>query len=364
MKKKTEEKKQKGREKGIRCRKAAVLLAACILAAFSLTGCGASAYDNGASEIAAEAADSSTSNASYAAGGAIYEEATEIEDAKTESDGTGIMDDRKLIQTVGLEVETQEFEQIMSALESQVQELGGYIERMDTYNGSSYSEYVNMRHADLAIRIPSERLNGFLQTVSDISNIVRRYDNVEDVTLSYVDMESRRNTLRTEQSRLLEFLDKAESVEEIIALEERLSEVRYQLESMESQLRTIDNLVEYSTVNISISEVRELTVIIEEEPSVWERTAGGFMESLRSIGNGIVEVCIWFVVHIPYLVIWAVVITGIVLACKKYRRMRLKKKEEKNREAEARMQEQKKWLQEWEAGQAAQKAGGQDQKQD
>ncbi len=303
----------------------AVLLA---FAAALCTGCGAAKDGAGF----AQTADINTTAESYSMGGSFYEEETGVDtsydstDYGKGTDNKGLLEGRKLIRTVELEVETREFEQTMSVLETQIQELGGYVESMDTYNGSSYSGYNTNRSAHLTVRIPGEKLSGFLKTMADIGNIVRRYDNVEDVTLSYVDMESRRNTLRTEQSRLLEFLDKAETIEEIITIEQRLSEVRYQLESMESQLRTIDNLVDYSTVEIGISEVKELTPV--EEPAVWERISEGFGESLLSIGHGTLEFGIWFLVHIPYLVIWGVIITAIVLMIRRHGRKKRKRLEE------------------------------------
>ena len=67
----------------------------------------------------------------------------------------------------------------------------------------------------------------------------------------------------------------------IITLEDRMSTVRYQLESMESQLRTYDNMVDYSTVHMNIQEVKELTPVIEEEETAWERFVNGFKESLK-----------------------------------------------------------------------------------
>lgn len=330
----------------------------CLLAAILFTGCGSA--DGGAPKMTTDSMDSMKSDLNYNAGGGVYSEEAASDydmdystDISTESGTGGLLDDRKLIQNVRLEVETKEFEQLMTSLETQVQEMGGYIESMETYNGSSYSDYSGSRYAQITFRVPKGHLNGFLQTVSDISNVVRRYENVEDVTLSYVDMESRRNTLRTEQSRLLEFLDRAETVEEIIALEERLSEVRYQLESMESQLRTIDNLVDYSTVEINVSEVRELTPVELEEPSVWERIGKGFTGSLRDIGGDAQETLIWFVTHLPYLVIWALVILLLVICGKKMRAKQLRKKEAKEQEERARMQAREARLQEWEAGQDA-----------
>ena len=318
------------------------------------TGCGAASDKTMSETIATSPA---SRNDSYDIGGGDYktenggmtEESGELAEVTTENGDPGVQDGRKLIETVRLEVETKEFKETMAALETQAEELGGYIESMDTYNGSSYSGYVSSRYANLTIRVPNGKLDSFLQTVSDIGNVVRRNDSVEDVTLSYVDMESRRNTLRTEQERLLAFLEKAETIEEIIALEQRLSEVRYELESMESKLRTLDNLIDYSTVELHVSEVRELTEVRQEEPGPGKRIVEGFLRSLRDIGDGLMEFAIWFLTHLPYLVLWAGGIGVAVLLWRKARIRQRRQKENRQRE-EARIQARTVRMQEWEAG--------------
>ena len=316
---------------------------AAVMAVLLTAGCG-SANSSATDMAAPAAAQYNGSSASYAsetmaAGGAsydagvmeegAYESKAAVDPAEMPDEGSGGNSEslgRKLIRTVELEMETKEFERMMSELEAQVQDLGGYIENLETYNGSNYSGYRSSRWANLTIRIPKEALNGFLQNMSEIGNVVRRSDSVEDVTLSYVDMESRRDTLRAEQARLLELLEKADTVEDMIALEERLSNVRYYLESMESKLRTIDNQVDYSTVYLNLSEVKELTPV--EEKTDLQRITEGFADSLKDIGNGIKEGLIWFVIHIPYLVIWAAVIAALVLVLKRCRRKRRGKRDD------------------------------------
>ena len=283
-----------------------------------------------------------TSNGSFydgATGGGVFTESADdyyakveesvVETGKTSADRTdnAVLDERKLIKTVDMTVETKEYDVLMTELKNKVSQLGGYIEHMDAYNGSSYSSYRSSRSASLTIRIPKDKLNDFVETVSGISNVVRRSDNVDDVTLSYVDMESRRNTLQTEQERLLALLAKAESIEDIITIEDRLSTVRYQLESMESQLRTIDNQVDYSTVYLNIDEVRELTPVEVQTPL--ERIGEGFVENLHDVGDGAVEFAIWFIINIPNFVVWAVIITVIVLVVKACRKNSKAKKEKK-----------------------------------
>jgi hypothetical protein len=241
---------------------------------------------------------------------------------------------RKLIKTVSMSVETKEFDTMLSSVQSKVTELGGYVESMDVYNGSSYSYYRITRDASLTVRIPQNRLDDFLNTVSDIGNVINRSDSVEDITLTYVDTQSRRDALETEQERLLVLLDKAESVEDIITIESRLSEVRYELESIESKLRTYDNQVDYSTVYLSIDEVKELTPV--EEKSTLQRMTDGFVTSLKNIGTDIKELAVWFVVHIPYIIIWAAIIICAIFVLralkKRIKRIKERKKQIKNSE--------------------------------
>lgn len=324
-------------------RKSAVAGIALCTAAM-LAGCGSSAFDTmsseyqyGSSSDKAAAAEEYYYDLEYGiqTNGSVSEMA-ETEYDSVDASGTKepqVADtSRKLIRNVTMNVETKEFDIMLETVQDKVKELGGYIESMDVYNGSSYSNYRSARNSSLTIRIPQNDLEAFLDSVSDIGNVTNRSDSVEDITLTYVDTESRKEALVIEQERLLALLDKAESIEDIITIESRLSEVRYQLESIESKLRTYDNQVDYSTVYMYIDEVKELTPV--EERSTLQRMGDGFVESIKSIVRDVVEFAVWFVAHIPYLVIWAIVITVIVLALRALRR-RTKRIKERERQVSA-----------------------------
>lgn len=246
---------------------------------------------------------------------------------------------RKLIRTANLEVETMDYDGLLAYVQEKTKELGGYVESMNAYNGSAYerytysgSGYCNDRTASLTLRIPSDRLDDFLTKVEENGNITSRSEREQDVTLSYVDLESHKKVLLTEQDRLLVLLGQAETMEDIITLESRLSDIRYQIESMESQLRTYDNQIEYSTVYLNVTEVVELTPVQTKEQTAWERIGEGFMHSLKSIGNGIKEFFISFVIVLPYLVLIAVIVLIIVaivlFSVKKSSAVRRRKTEE------------------------------------
>lgn len=242
---------------------------------------------------------------------AAVEEAAEPQAA--EGAQAGVAANRKLIKEVSMEVETEEFEVLVPKIEQKAENLGGYIESLNLYNGSGYygSE---TKSASLTVRIPKDKIDGFVTEIAEISNVVRREESTEDITLQYVDTESRKKALEIEQDRLLVLLETADDLESIIALESRLSEIRYELQNMESRLRTYDNLVDYATVHLSINEVAVLTPVAERTP--WEKMSAGFIRSLNNIKAGFVNLFIGLVSSIPYLVliaIMALIIAAITL---------------------------------------------------
>ncbi len=246
---------------------------------------------------------------------------------------------RKLIRTVSLNVETQEFEALRNDIESRINALGGYVEDGYVYNGNIYSEG-SLREATMTVRIPSDKLDEFLNMVAENSNVVTQNESVRDVTLDYVDMDSRKSALKAEEKRLLEMLESADTVEDMIYIEDRLANIRYETESIESQLRTYDNLVDYSTVNLTIKEVVKLTEVVEEptvEPTVAERISKGFSESLEDVEEELTDFVVDFIVSLPYLaviflpiIVVLVVIAVVVIIVVKIIHKSSKKKAQKN----------------------------------
>lgn len=306
-----------------------------------MTACGASAdnaapsaeswsYNSGSGGMAQMMAEDYDMDSLGMSMGASSEESKTYDTSGAqvqEPDAASQNSNRKLIRTVNMSVETKEFDSVMGTLEQRITDLGGYIENMETYNGSAYSSYRTTRSASMTARIPAGQLSGFLSEVSEISNVTRRSENVQDVTLDYVDMASHKKTLQAEHDRLLELMEQAESIEDIITIEQRLSNVQYQIESMEAQLRTYDNKVDYSTVYLDVNEVQELTPVHEE--TLWERISSGFMANLKGIGNGALEILVGLLIRIPTLVLWALVILLFVLWVRWYMRRSRRKAEKK-----------------------------------
>ena len=302
------------------------LLLSLALLAVLLTGCGSAgksavSYDSGMVEYAV-----SDEAAMAPAEGAA------MKNSAADTGSTQLPQNRKWIVTVNLTAETDDLDALRSALDEKIAALNGYVEDQSVYNGSIYDSGRRYRSANLTVRIPADSIDAFLQDVGGLANIVRQNKSIEDVTLSYVATESRLKALETEEARLLELLSQAETMTDLLEIEARLSEVRSELENYASQKRLYDNQIDYATIYIAIEEVQEYTPT--EEPSLWERIRDGFKDNLEGVGEGLLDVLVWFIVSIPTLVVLAVVVLILVLIVRRIRRRRKAKKAAKQQKTE------------------------------
>jgi hypothetical protein len=230
----------------------------------------------------------------------------------------------KIITRVNLEAETQEFDELIGIIKDEIIRLGGYDERTEI-SGKRYYSTGSSRYGLIVARIPKGKLDEFVEVVKGNGNVVNETSSSDNVTLQYVDTLSRKKSLEIEQERLWSLLEKTETLEDIVTLESRLSTIRYELQMYETELRTIDNKVDYSTVTISINEVERMTPVTEEKETVFSRIKNGFSESIFNVTEGVKNFFVWFVVNIPYLIIWAVVITAVVIVLRRvYKKQRNK----------------------------------------
>lgn len=257
-------------------------------------------------------------------GNAVSEDFVLKEEVTLDAEASAsVPENRKLIQTVNMHVETENMNTVLQQIDDRIAQLSGYVESSNVQNGSAYSGK-RYRSANLTVRIPAKDLDTFIDKVGLISNIVSSQKTVEDVTLSYVATESRMKALQAEETRLLELMTKAETLDDLLTVEKRLTDVRTELEKVTSALKVFDNQVDYATIHLSIQEVKEFTDVSEPD-SVWERIAKGFKESLQGVANFLVELFVFVVVSLPYMTLIAVVTVGIILIVRTQKRKKMKK---------------------------------------
>ena len=266
---------------------------------------------------------------------AVQEEAMEAPAAMngslTESGAGGssaLPEGRKWVITVTMSAETDDLDTMTAELDKHIRGLGGYVEDQRIYNGSSHANR-RYRYANLTIRIPAADVDKFTQEVAGIANVVSKETSRDDITLKYVDTESRLTALKVEEERLLELLGKAETMADLLEIESRLTDVRYELENYGSRLRLYDNQVDYATIYLDIEEVQEYTPV--EEPTFGERIAQGFTDSMKGLGESLQGLVVLIVSASPFLLVYGGIALVLVLLVKRVRRLNRVKKEKKTK---------------------------------
>ena len=274
-----------------------------MLTAVALSGCGNGAKYASTSENAMatdsvadmEWADDSAEMAVEEEAGGTSASTVNTDDVKQSQD--------KIIYTYNYSVETKEFDNFMDMVDDRISEYGGYTESADINGNEALGQY---RYANLVIRIPSDKIRDFLDMVSTNSNVTYSHKSSENITLQYVDLQSHIKALKVEQESLMNLLAKAETVEDIISLQSQLTQVRYEIESYESQLRTFDNKIDYTTLYLDVSEVKRETTV--EKLTYGQEIITGLSDTFYEIGQGLRSFSIWFIVNLPNMVIWAVIL--------------------------------------------------------
>ena len=298
----------------------ALLLALCLT--LSLCACGASAPTENLK------AESSNGGYDYMADG-VYdsvemESPAEMPEAGASGNtGSAGVQNQKLIRTMSLDTETEDLDALLTQLNQKISALGGYVENKSVRNGGSTSTR-RYRYANMVIRVPVDRLDEFVEHVAGATNVVSQTESAEDITLSYVATQSRITALETEQTRLLELLAQAENMTDLLQIEQRLTDVRTELEQVTSQLRLYDNLVDYGTIDLSITEVQEYTPV--EKETIWQRMGSGLKASWESLCEFAENFLVFFISALPWLIPLSAIVALIVVSSKNRRKKKAARK--------------------------------------
>lgn len=286
-----------------------------------LTGC-ATASPGEATDTAAVTGLKTLNSASSM----MYEAEAETVDM---SNSESLTQDRKLIKTIDLNLETLEFDSSIEEINKRVEEFGGYI-ASSNINGKSIQND-NSRYASFTLKIPTSSLEKFLNEVNTIGNIIYQSENISDVTMQYSDTEAHLNILRTEQESLTRLLEQAETMEDILSIRTRLSEIEYEIESYQTQLNNYDNQIDYTAIYLNIEEV--ILYSSNQDENIFKRMTDGIKENFIMLETFITNVIVLFVSSLPTIILLGIIIFmlyKIGIACKHRRLRKLNQKKTEN----------------------------------
>ena len=246
----------------------------------------------------------------------------------TNTYGTPVETVRMIIYKSNYDIQTKDYLASVAALKELCAKYEAYFESSNTYGNESTS-----RSANYVIRVPVKNYSAFTGETGNIGVIVSSSEYNEDITDRYVDTEARLESALIREERVLKILENANKLDDVLALERELSDIRYEIESLTGSLRKYDSLVSYSTVNLSIREVKSIVTPPQTVLTFGERVKVAFNRGLENLRNDFED----FVVDLSYnfvgVIVWIIIIIVIISVIVSTKRKIKKRKDLKTVEA-------------------------------
>jgi hypothetical protein len=281
---------------------AITLLVIICLSGLLLSSCGSSAVMD-SNEVSYEYAEESYAPTPGAdkAGSSAEQGYTEVKRV----DGVGSESAlRYVIRNGSIDLTVQNTRDTIKSIQDMVTAADGII---------SYSYVYEIREgvygASLTIRVPQERFDAMMTQLEPLGKAANIQTGQDDVTMQYVDLESRLNNQKAQEARLVEILEMANNVEEVLEVERELYRVRGEIESMTAQFRYLSDQVNYSTIEVSIKEEINPTQSISPGPfdKFGERLLQSFIGGVNFVFRAISAVVVALVALLPVIVLLGII---------------------------------------------------------
>ena len=149
-----------------------------------------------------------------------------------------------------LAIQSSSPEETASGVSALAYSVGGYVAYQSTYSDSAY----------VVIRVPAAQYQHVLALVKAMGAFVSESSNSNDVRVQYTDLNASLASLRTEQGALLKLLNQSSTINSTLAIENQLQQVNQQINDIESQILQTRTLIDYATINVTISQTPQQTL--------------------------------------------------------------------------------------------------------
>lgn len=219
----------------------------------------------------------------------------------------------QLIKTANLSLTVDSIETALTQVKAIVQQQQGELFGLQDQAPTE----TNGRHtADIQLRLPQAKLEAALQALKALGTLQNQSITAEDVSTQLVDYQARLRNLRRSEATLLSIMERSGSVGDVLKVAQELSNVRNSIEQIDAQLKTLQNRVAYSTVNLSLAEAIQAfppTVSVQTQlQEAWESAT----HSIGELTVNLLQLGIWLLVYSPY---WALLLGGALLIHSRWR---------------------------------------------
>jgi hypothetical protein len=172
------------------------------------------------------------------------------------------------------------------------------------YENEQYTSYGDRVSYTLIIRVPSGSLESLLIGLeTGVGKLISKNISSRDATEEYVDLNIRLGNNMAYLSQYKEILKGAKTVEEILNVQEKVRRIEEEIESKKGRIQFLDDKVNYSTLNLEISEL--VSSGLSNQPSFVRRMTNAFQNGIDGFLDFILVLAnLW-----PFLILGLLLLT-------------------------------------------------------
>jgi hypothetical protein len=245
-----------------------------------------------AKEVIAEMSNDevSTSNDVNSEENALVQENSAIDKTKNE-DNTN---KKKIIKDGRISIETKDITSSKKSIDEIVKKFNSYYDTEELHNNETTTYF------DLKLRIPADNFEKLIKALENGKDeIISKSIHSRDVTEEFVDIEARLNYKRDFLKRYKDLLLKASSVKDILDVEENIRKLQEEIESKEGRLKYLKDQVNYSTLEIELSQEKGYVY----RPKQLDKFTERFKNSISQGWAALVSFVLWGISLWPFIII-------------------------------------------------------------
>lgn len=195
---------------------------------------------------------------------------------------------------------------IENELSTSINEINAKLYELDGYISSSKQSFSN---GTFVYKIPTEKLNDFLNHIDSYNGVKEKSINSEDVTTSYNEILAEMETLEASKKAYENMLaNDSLTMSQIIEINKEIESLNTRLKSLGKSLDNFNERIDYATITIKY-------YLGSQEPAF----LSGYGDFLLDVGKGIIE-------FLAYTAPFALIASGTVVIIYFYKKKKQPKK--------------------------------------
>lgn len=190
-----------------------------------------------------------------------------------------VIKDRKIKRRAEIEIdELKDVDASKERVGHLLSSLNGFVVSEEFRSTSNFEEY------EMKLRVPADSLDKFVASLNGLEGrISKRNFYSEDLTAKYLDSKSRKETKQAMLENYRRLLSTAKDVEDLLEIQERIDEIQEDAEAMSKVIMKIDYDVEFSSVDLTLSDSYRYSCRAEEEETFLYKITDAFKGGLDVI---------------------------------------------------------------------------------